>query len=198
MMTVPYRQWPAAVRDAGNNTTPVDPSGDSPPVPDEHEWDTRDDAGLHTTDDGASADDRRGPDNRQCLYPSPPEPRAVPPCGEFRKQRLADANQLDAFRQSRETDLARRYAAFGVAKPPFGVFHRLPPFFERCEVPLMTMRADDPQAALRWVEGEPAADGKTKSGTRAPNPRRALAARRAGASRIRPPRRRSAGSALTM
>ena len=60
---------------------------------------------------------------------------SVPPRGEFRPQRCADADQLETVRQPREPDVVRGHANGRAAKHALAFLDRLPPLLDWSEIP---------------------------------------------------------------
>src|SRR5688572_19790755 len=118
------------------------------------------DAGRCARDQHAPAHGGRTDADQDRFRPAPPELVAVPPRGELRSLWFTDANELEAFRKSREADVVRRDALPRVMKQPLARLDRLPTFFDRRQVPLFALSTDDPQPALSLVERESPSDRK--------------------------------------
>jgi hypothetical protein len=66
--------------------------------------------------------------------------------------------QLESFAQPRQPDVVGRDALARIVEEVLACLDRFPAFLERREVPLLALAADDPEPALRLVEGEPPSD----------------------------------------
>src|SRR5262249_31931011 len=104
------------------------------------------------------------PGEQQLATSPPTELIAVSPRGEFRAQRLADANERQPVAQLGEPDVVRRDPASRVTVPLLGLLDRLPALFQRREVPALALRTDDPQPPLGGVERQALADRKRLDG----------------------------------
>lgn len=99
----------------------------------------------------------------RCVVMTPTAAReliAVAPRGQLRTLRLADANELEPFTQAREADVIGRDAQLRGAEKTVALLDRFPAVLDRREIPADAPATDDPEAAVRCIEGEPATDGK--------------------------------------
>ena len=92
--------------------------------------------------------------------PSPVEPSAVPPRGEFGTQGRADTHELESVAQSREANIVRGDAQGCRTIGPLALIDCVPAFIDRREIPPGTSLTHHPEAALLGVEGESATNRK--------------------------------------
>src|SRR5262249_18225221 len=83
---------------------------------------------------------------------------AVTPRRHFRSLRLANADELEAFRNSREPDVVRRHAQSCRTEQPLALLDGFPAFLDRREIPSLTFSADHPQASTRGIERQTSTD----------------------------------------
>ncbi len=78
----------------------------------------------------------------------------VTPRRDFGLECGANADQVEAGRETCESDVVCRVARTGIAEEPFAGIDGFKPRFERDQIPFGAMGADDPQAAEGGVEGK--------------------------------------------
>jgi hypothetical protein len=83
---------------------------------------------------------------------------AVAPGGELRQDWLADAHQLEPALEAGQADLVGREADRRRAELPLALLDHLPPLLDGGQVPAPTGRADHPEPAPGFVEGEAVSD----------------------------------------
>jgi hypothetical protein len=120
-------------------------------------------AGLSRIADGVDAV-RAGARDELRVTPTATELGAVAPRRKLRAKGRPDAHQLEPLTQPRQADVVGGGAQSRPAIETLALVDRLPALLERREIPSPATRTDDPQSALRRVEGEPAADREPLDG----------------------------------
>ena len=92
------------------------------------------------------------------------ESLAVAPRRQLDTRRFPDAHEVVAFPPN-QGDLVGRCGDTSVARGASNRFDALEAIVERREIPAATARADDPEPALPFVEGDPPANAKTRRAT---------------------------------
>src|SRR4051794_25935896 len=94
------------------------------------------------------------------LAPATAELVAVTPRRQLGPLRRADANELEAFPDARQSDVVSRHPQAGVTEQALAFLDRLPALLHRCQVPSLAAVTDHPQASTLRIERQPPADRK--------------------------------------